>query len=70
MGFRGFTYLWLAGNEAMEKKVETTIMSYIETTIRIHILLAYSSGFRLGSYSDNIGVKEKKMETAIEGSGF
>ena len=29
-------YLWLAGNEVMEKKMETTIMGYIGTTIRIH----------------------------------
>ena len=26
-------YLWLAGNEGMEKKMETTIMGYIGTTI-------------------------------------
>ena len=28
--------LWLAGNEGMGKKMETTIMSYIGITIRIH----------------------------------
>ena len=32
----GFTGLWLAGNEGMETKMETTIMSYIRTTRRIH----------------------------------
>ena len=30
------SYLWLARNEGMEKKVETTIMGYIGTTIAIH----------------------------------
>ena len=30
-----FSGLWLAGNEEMEKKMETTIMAYIGTTIRI-----------------------------------
>ena len=30
-----FTYLWLAGNEGMEKKMETTIMGYVGTSIRI-----------------------------------
>ena len=29
-------YLWLAGNEGIEKQMETTIMGYIGTTIRIH----------------------------------
>ena len=28
--------LWLAGNEGMEKKMETTIMRCLVTTIRIH----------------------------------
>ena len=32
----GFTYLWSAGNGGMEKEIETTIMGYIRTTIRIH----------------------------------
>ena len=30
------TGLWLSGDEGMEKKMETTIMGYIGTTIRIH----------------------------------
>ena len=28
------TYLWLAANEGMEKKMETTKMGYIGTSIR------------------------------------
>ena len=28
--------LWLAGDEGMEKRTETTIMGYIGITIRIH----------------------------------
>ena len=28
--------LWLAGKEGMEKKMETTIMGHIGTTIRVH----------------------------------
>ena len=28
-------YLWLAGNEGREKKIETTILGHIVTTIRI-----------------------------------
>ena len=32
----GKSYLWLAGTEGMEKNMETTIMSYIGTAIRIH----------------------------------
>ena len=35
------TFLWLAGNEGMEKKMETTIMGYIGTTIRIHSFLHF-----------------------------
>ena len=31
-----FNGLCLAGHEGMEKKMETTIMGYIGTTIRIH----------------------------------
>ena len=31
-----FPYLWLAGNEGLETKMETTIMGYIGTSIRIH----------------------------------
>ena len=31
-----FSGLWLAGNGGMEKKMETTIMGYIGTTIRVH----------------------------------
>ena len=27
---------WLAGNEGMKKNMETTIMGYVGTTIRIH----------------------------------
>ena len=30
---------WLAGNLGMEKKMQTTIMRYVETTIRIHSFL-------------------------------
>ena len=30
------SYLWLAGNEGMDKTMETTIKDYIGTTIRIH----------------------------------
>ena len=30
------TYPWLAGNEGMEKKMETTIMGYTAVTTRIH----------------------------------
>ena len=29
-------YLRLAGNEGMEKKMETTILGYIGTTLRMH----------------------------------
>ena len=35
----GFTGLWLAGNERMEKNMETTVVGYISnvgTTTRIH----------------------------------
>ena len=32
------TYPWLAKNEGMEKKMETTIMGFIGTTIRIYSL--------------------------------
>ena len=32
-------YLRLAGNEGMEKKMETTTMGYIGTAIRIHFIL-------------------------------
>ena len=31
-----FSYLGLAGNERMEKTMETTTMGYIGTTLRIH----------------------------------
>ena len=31
-----FSRLWLAGNEVMEKDMETTIVGYIGATIRIH----------------------------------
>ena len=31
-----YTGLWLTGNEGMEKNMETAIMGYIGTTIRIH----------------------------------
>ena len=34
MGFE-FTGLWLAGNESMERNVETTRMGFIGTIIRI-----------------------------------
>ena len=30
------SYLWVAGNEGMDKTMETTMMGYIKTTIRIH----------------------------------
>ena len=30
------SYLWLAENEGMQKKTETTKMGYLGTTIRIH----------------------------------
>ena len=30
----GFTYVWLAGNEGMGKKMETTIMGHTGTIIR------------------------------------
>ena len=30
------TCLWLAGNEGLEKKMETTMMAFTGTTIRIH----------------------------------
>ena len=33
------TGLWLAGNEGMKKKMETTMMGYLETTVRIHSFL-------------------------------
>ena len=28
------SYHWLAGNQGMEKKMETPIMDYVETTIK------------------------------------
>ena len=31
-----YSYIWLAGNEGLEPKVETVIVGYIGTTIRIH----------------------------------
>ena len=34
IGFRA--YLWLAGNEGMEKKMETTKMGHLGTTISIY----------------------------------
>ena len=34
-GLEAKTGLWLAGNEGMEKTMETTIMGYIGTSIRI-----------------------------------
>ena len=34
--YRGITYLWLAGNEGIEKKMETILMGCIGTTIRTH----------------------------------
>ena len=34
-GFRAFTGPWFAGHEGMKKNVETTIMGYIRTTVRI-----------------------------------
>ena len=30
------TGLWLAGNQGLDKKMETTIMGYIGISIRIH----------------------------------
>ena len=30
------TGLWLAGNEGMEKKVDSSIIGYIENSLRIH----------------------------------
>ena len=39
MVYRGITYLWLAGNEGMEKTMDTTTMGYIGTTIGIHFLM-------------------------------
>ena len=30
------TYLWLAGNEGIDKKMETTIIGHLGTTVRIH----------------------------------
>ena len=30
-------YLWLAGNEGMEKGMETIMMGHIETTLRIQV---------------------------------
>ena len=33
------SYLWLAGNEGMQKKMETTKMGYRGTTMRIHSLI-------------------------------
>ena len=38
-GSSPLTYLWLAGNEGREKKMETTIMGYIGTTVRIHFFI-------------------------------
>ena len=35
-GCIGITYLWLAGNEGVEKTFEATIIGYIGTTTRIH----------------------------------
>ena len=35
----GFTGLWFAGNEGMEKKMEATIIGYVGTTIRIHFFI-------------------------------
>ena len=34
-----YSYLWLAGNEGMEKKMETAIKWYIGTTTGIHSFL-------------------------------
>ena len=45
---RGITYLWLAGNEGMEKKMETTVLDYIANTIRIHS--SRYSGFEIGTW--------------------
>ena len=36
MLFYGILNLWLAGNEGMEKKMATTIMGCVGTTIGIH----------------------------------
>ena len=36
LGFVVLGFLWLAGNDGMEKKVRTTIMCYIGTNLRIH----------------------------------
>ena len=36
LGTLGFTGLWLTRNAGMEKKMESTIMGYIGTTISIH----------------------------------
>ena len=36
LGFGVLGFLWLAGNDGMEKKVRTTIMCYIGTNLRIH----------------------------------
>ena len=33
-----FTTFWLVGNKRMEKKMETTMMGYLGTTTRIHVL--------------------------------
>ena len=35
-GIELLTGLWLAGNEGMEKKTETTILGYIGSSVRIH----------------------------------
>ena len=41
------TYLWLAGNEGMEKKLVTTIVGYIGTTRRIHSFIPSQLGWPL-----------------------
>ena len=32
-------YVWLAGNDGMEKKMETSIMDYLGITMRIHSII-------------------------------
>ena len=43
------TYPWLAGNERMEKKMETMIIEYIVTTVRIHSFIPSSPKVRTWS---------------------
>ena len=33
------SHFWLAGNEEMDKKMETAVMGYIRMTVRIHFFI-------------------------------